>query len=462
MSRTLLLLLAVLSVASRSVADETLRVGAAAEVITPPAGSPMAGGYSPRTMEGVNDDLYAKAIVIERDGVKVALVVCDLLGMPRPIAQAARELIAESPGIAADHVMISATHTHTGPIILNDSARDPRDGDAADKSRAYAAGLPERIAAAVRAADAKLAPARISTATGREDGLSFNRRYVMADGSVAWNPGTVNPQIVRPTGPIDPAVPVVSFDSVEGSKTLATYVNFAMHLDTTGGTRISADFPHALAGVLGRLKGPEMVTVFAAGACGDINHIDVNSPEPQSGVDEATRIGTRLAGEVIKASAKLKPVSTGLLRAKAAVVQLPVPEVTPEQFDAAKATFMKIGKERTAFMDRVQAYKTLDVAARKGKPIEVEVQVVALGNDLAWVGLPGEMFVELGLAVKRQSPFKQTIVVELANAYPGYIPTKRAYAEGAYEVISSRCAEGSGELLVDAAVKLLGEVKPRP
>ena len=78
-----------------------------------------------------------------------------------------------------------------------------------------------------------------------------------------------------------------------------------------------------------------------------------------------------------------------------------------------------------------------------------------LGNEVAWVSLPGEVFTELGLAIKQDSPFPCTIVAELANALVGYIPSRRAYPQGNYEVVSARCAEGSGERLVDAAVKIL-------
>ena len=94
----------------------------------------------------------------------------------------------------------------------------------------------------------------------------------------------------------------------------------------------------------------------------------------------------------------------------------------------------------------------LDVAARKGAPFEVEVQVITLGQQLALVSLPGEVFVELGLSIKQASPFAYTMIAELANGSIGYIPNKPAYAEGNYEVVSARCAEGAGELLVTAAV----------
>ena len=438
-----------------------LRVGAAAVVITPAAGTPMAGGYSPRVMEGVHDDLHAKAIVMALDGEKAAMVVCDLVWMPRSTTEAARTLIAESPGIPADRVMISATHSHTGPLVPNNWARDPKEGEPADRAKTYGQSLVELIARSVREADAKLTLARVLTGTGREEDVSFNRRYVMKDGTVGWNPGKQNPDIVRPAGPIDPAVPVVYFESTADSFStpLATYVNFAMHLDTVGGRRASADYAHTLADVLSRVKGPEMVTVFSAGASGDINHLDVRSEDPQQGPREARRIGTILAGEVIKTFARIRGLETRWLRTRSEMVLLPLPEVSPEQFQQARDVVLKIGRQRTGFLDRVQAFKVLDVAARKGKPQEAEVQVIALGDELAWVALPGEPFVELGLQIKRRSPFRQTIVVELANGYFSYIPTRRAYDEGNYEVVSARVAAGSGEMLVDAAVRLLQQVK---
>lgn len=109
-------------------------------------------------------------------------------------------------------------------------------------------------------------------------------------------------------------------------------------------------------------------------------------------------------------------------------------------------------------MKLVRAHRVLDTAAQKGQPQEVEMQVIALGRDVAWVAWPGEMFVELGLSVKAGSPFPHTYNVELANGTIGYIPNKAAYAEGNYEVESARVAEGSGELLVASALRILSVI----
>ena len=88
-------------------------------------------------------------------------------------------------------------------------------------------------------------------------------------------------------------------------------------------------------------------------------------------------------------------------------------------------------------MDFVKAQKILELDARKGRALDAEVQVIALGKDVAWVGLPGEVFAELGMAIEQASPFRLTIVVGLANASLGYIPNRKAYAEGAYKNLSA-------------------------
>jgi len=435
-----------------------LRLGTAAVKITPPPGMPMAGYYYHRGAEGVHDDLWAKALVLEKDGAKAALVACDLASLSRPVVEEARKLIQAQTGLAGERVMISATHTHTGPVLLGRTARDDMAATMLAIAKSYVAGLPAKIAESVQLAHARLAPARVWAASGREDSLAFNRRYFMKDGSVGWNPGKLNPNIVRPAGPIDPVVPVVYFEDPQG-RPLATYVNYAMHLDTVGGQQFSADYPYTLATLLGKLKAPEMLTVFTIGAAGNVNHIDVSTKKPQKGHDEAARIGTVLAGEVLKTYTRLGPLEPTALNVRHEIVKLPLAEFNPEDLEKARKTAALYGKPNAApFLDLVRAFKVIELAGRNGQPLDAEVQVISLGHELAWVGLPGEIFVELGQAIKQASPFRYTIVAELANGSVGYVPNRKAYPEGAYEVVSARCAPGSGEMLVEAAVRLLREL----
>jgi neutral ceramidase len=436
-----------------------LSAGAASTDITPPRGCPMAGYYSVRGAEGTHDPLHAKALVLEKDGVKVALVALDLISTTRGLVEETRALVEKDTGIPSKNVMISATHSHTGPILWGRTQRDELLGGGSQIAQEYIKDLPAKIAAAVKQADAARKPARVSFGIGKEEGLAFNRRYHMIDGTVGWNPGKKNPKIARPAGPTDPSVPVVLFETSDKTpKPIAVYVNFAMHLDTVGGLYYSADYPYTLSKALAAVKGEEVVTVFTTGACGDINHVNVNDAKPQKGDGEAARIGTRLAGEVLRTFDKLKPAGDGPLRVSSAMVELALPQVTSEELTAAKLVLndVRAGKKPAPkFLDQVQAFKAVDVAARLGKAHAVEVQVISLGHDLAWVGLPGEIFVELGMQVKRGSPFQQTMIAELANGAIGYVPNRIAYSQGNYEVVSARCAVGSGEKLVDEAVKQL-------
>jgi Neutral/alkaline non-lysosomal ceramidase, N-terminal len=439
-----------------------LTAGAALTDVTPPKGCPMAGYYSFRGAEGTHDPLFAKALVIEKDGTRIALVSLDLITTTRGLVEETRKRIEQQTGIPGRNVMISATHSHTGPVLWDGTPRaDFVAGDSAKIAKEYVAELPGKIADAVKKADETRKPARISFDTGKEEGLAFNRRFHMTDGTVGWNPGKKNPKVVQPAGPTDPSVPVVFVETDEKQpKPLAAYVNFAMHLDTVGGLYYSADYPATLSKALAAVKGDDFVTMFTTGCCGDINHINVESDKPQKGHGEATRIGTRLAAEVLRTFESLKPAADGPIRVSSEIVEFALPVVAGEDAIAAKRVLTDLeGKAKPApkFLDQVQAFKVLDVSERLGKPLQVEVQVISLGDDLAWVSLPGEIFVELGLQIKRGSPFKQTVIAELANGSVGYVPNRAAYGQGNYEVVSARCAEGSGEKLVDSAIKQLRE-----
>ena len=444
-----------------SVRSAELKLGTAAVPINPPVGIGLAGYYHERGNEGVLDDIAAKAVVLDDGQTRTAIVVCDLISMPQWIVVEARQLIETRTGIPGTNVVIAATHTHTAPVLYREWSRDDTDGGAKPVSKEYSHTLPKLIADAVSLANERRQPVRISVAREQESQLAKNRRYWMRDGSVGWNPGKLNPQIVRAAGPIDPEVGVFYAETTAPKPVpMLTFVNYAMHPDTTGGTRISADYPGALSRALALYKGPDMLTLFANGTCGNINHTDVLWAGAQSSPQEATRLGTVLAAAVFKAYPRLQPLTNAVpLRVRREIVKLPLPPFTPAELEAARFD-VRTAKDNTrdGFMKLVRAHRILDTAAREGRPQEVEMQVIALGRDVAWVAWPGEIFVELGLSVKAGSPFAHTYNVELANGTIGYIPNKSAYPEGNYEVESARVAEGSGELLVTSALRMLAEL----
>jgi hypothetical protein len=436
------------------------RVGAVQVKITPPVGMPLAGSYATRVSNGTFDELFAKAIVIEQDGAKVALVALDLSGTTRPCVAAARKLIAEQTGIAPERVLISATHTHSAPVQTRGNLMDEITGATRPIAQEFTARLPELIARAVSEANAKLKPARASALVAREEHISFNRRYVMKDGTVGWMAGR-SPDAVRPAGPIDPDVGACYFAGTDEDATpLAAYVNFAMHATVVSGTRFSGDYPAAIAKRFGEFKGTNMVTLFANGCCGNVNQINPHWRAQGHGPREAERIGTVLTAAVFRDWPNLQALKTFAPRARSETLVLPRRKISEDEVTKARGLYaqMEKGKKFTIPV-MANAVCVLDTLANQDKPLEAEVQAIAFSDELAIVALPGEIFVELGLALKKASPFKYTFIAELANGSIGYIPNKSAYPEGNYEVVSARCVEGSGEMLVEAAVNLLKELR---
>jgi len=442
-----------------------LQAGVAVVDVTPPVPYRMCGYFSERLSTGVHDPLQAKALVLGQGREQAALVFCDLIGIPAEVSRRAREKAEQQTGIPRDHILIVGTHTHTGPLFagglrqhFHERAVAKHGSDPYEKID-YPAVLVEKLAHAIAQAQAAGQGVSLAAGIAREDKLSFNRRFHMKDGTVVFNPGKLNPAIVRPAGPIDPDVAVLLLRRAADARPLASLTVFALHLDTVGGTLYSADYPYWLEQSLREELGSALVSLFGNGTCGDINHIDVSTDRPQPGGVETQRIGTALAARVKSELPKLKPIGQPRLGVRAETVLVPLQQHAPEEIAWAKASMDKIGTSQLSFMDQVKAYKIMDLQLRKGDKLPILVQAFRFSDDVALVGLPGEVFVELGLAIKKASPFPVTMVVELAHDTPDYVPTRKAFGEGSYEVLNSRVQPGGGEMAVEAALRLLGQLK---
>ena len=205
----------------------------------------------------------------------------------------------------------------------------------------------------------------------------------MKNGTVVFNPGIGNPNIVRPVGPIDPSVPVVLFESAQGEP-LVTMVNYTMHLDTVGGEVYSADYPYTLANCLAKVKGPEMLTMFSIGTAGNINHIDVNGPKLQKGQSEAARIGMVLAAEVLQTYRKLERIDADRLSVTREIVMLPPVELQPGDSERAKSLAKRdaSGQKKLNLLERVFTQRVLFAESQQGRPLEVEVQAIDAGQPI--------------------------------------------------------------------------------
>jgi hypothetical protein len=446
----------------------SLEVGLATRDITPPVGYRMAGYFYERRSTAVHDPLHAKAIVFRQGDTRFAWVVCDLCQTSPEVVERARAEASRETGIPPDYICVTSTHTHTGPDYFGPLAEHLRSlamaaNNGVDPATTvdYPALLAGRIVEAIVEANASLAPAEIRVTSAHQEGLAFNRRYVMSDGTVAWNPGKKNPKIVRPAGPIDPQIQYLWVTRPASTQPAAVVTNFALHPDTVSGTQFSADYAYYLERGLREALGPAVTSIFAQGTCGNINHVDVSTDRKQGGFDEAERIGSALAGGARLASATTRPAARGTLAVASTRVELPLQQYTPEEVADARSLFAKIQERKLPFLVGVKAAKIVRIYDRHGgRPISARVQAARVGDDTAVVFLPSEVFVEFGLEIKRRSPFANTLVVELANESFGYIPTRKAFDEGAYEPTNSTISPGGGERLTEAAVHLLEQLKP--
>jgi neutral ceramidase len=181
-------------------------------------------------------------------------------------------------------------------------------------------------------------------------------------------------------------------------------------------------------------------------------------------VGEAARIGIVLASEVLRTYKKLEPIDPCGLQVARETVPLPPVELQPGDVEKAKslAARDKAGDSTLTLLERVFAQRVFFALQQQGRPLDVEVHAIALGQDLAWVSLPSEVFVEIGLAIKRGSPYHITIVHSLAYDWIRYVPDRKGFQHGAYEAINTRCGPGGGEALADAAIRCLLRLHKAP
>jgi hypothetical protein len=411
------------------------------------------------------DPLHVKAIVFRQGKEQVALVECDLSIVDDSISIPARKEASAKTGIPYENICVAATHTHMDAPHEN--------------------AIPA-IVEAISSAQSGLREVTIKSGIGTEFTVAFNRRYFMKDGSVVFNPMFLNPDIVRPAGPIDPEVGFVLFHDVENNAPVGSMTNYALHLDIVKeyGARyqddgegaensVSADYPYWLEKNLKQHFGDDFNSIFFTGCCGNINHWDFSKPGPQSGhKTKSKQVGDSLYLAINRILSELKNEKPALA-SMSSVLQVPLHQYTEEDLEWARnmqneelSSKSEEPSVRKLFLDRILVDRILWLERMKELGVEhflpLEVQVFRMSDRTAVVALPGEMFVEHGMTIKNFSPFENTIIVELANKTINYVPTKKAYLQGGYEVVNSRVAPGGGEMLVEAAIDMLKSLKVIP
>lgn len=441
-----------------------MRIGIAAVEITPPPGLPLMGNFRDDYLaRGVHDPLLAKAIVFEDgQGGRAGLLALDVCMLDRGNVALIREAIGRLARVPPDRVLVHATHTHSAPA--------PHDrflfGLDYRPYRAAAEAMLIKAASAVALAEQHLAEARLSIGYAHEDRLSFNRRLRRQDGTTQMNweslaAGFDPGQIEAAWGPTDPHLGCLVVE--RDRRPLAAAVNFGLHPAILAGDNwlYSADFPGQLAAALTRIQGDEFLTLFLNGCCANVNHVDYRNRQQGRGYGMIERVGYMLGAATARAIRTRRPLAAehvAIARDTVALQRMPIP---PDEYARCQRILDGVRNQPLpgqvdGLPDAFFADLRLKMHAVQQEPDRVEVMTIRVG-DAAIVGLPGEVFCEFGLELKRRSPAPHTLVVELANDAIGYLPTRESFSQGGYEVTvgSTLYAPGAGERLVDAAADQL-------
>lgn len=433
--------------------------GAAVVDITPGAGIAM-GGYGARTgvSTDIHDPLFARVSVFSDGTTKLALAVCDLVGVTPDLVARARSIIEQESGIPGEHVCISATHTHSGPMPLR-----------AEEMADYVSVTARKIAGAVAIAARRLQPVTLKYGETQVSTISQNRRH--------------------PDGPIETTGKVLLAAPGGGGAAVATLLNYACHATVLEHDNLlySADFPGAAARTVERALGG--VCVYVQGACGDINPVWMRHD-----FAEVERVGGILGAAAARTGHELRPLDEGQWG-----INLSWSEETPKEpapgtvlakpaFAAAATTLQilrrvrpsveEVTREMAGLERRIEQAGPDDIETRRSlRPrlnelrmhraywlrepdqssttLDVPLQAFRLSNECAMIALPGEFFVELARDIERAAGVKHLIITGYANDSVGYVPTEDAFPLAGYEIGSARHVQEAAGIIVGEAAKLV-------
>ena len=389
-----------------------LKVGAAKIDITPPLGCDMAG-YAGRDSgsETIADPLYAKALVFDDGDTQAAIITNDLIGVEAVYVDQVRHAIERTTGIPAGNVMVSCSHTHFGPEVRASRATSPEN----PKNRIYANMLLQQLATVTQLAQQQCQPARVGAGRGIADQVCYNRHTIRPDGSAQTSYRLPDPNSDLTFGPYDSTARVLRVDNGTG-ELAASLIHFACHPVTTTDRMytISADYPGYAMEVVEQGEGG--ICLFGLGCAGNIVPIQREGSYPRM-------IGKTIGGEAIKI---LQWIETSA--------------------DAE----VRVAHQKHSL--------TLKEAVDGRTTEAVDIQCIAVGS-IYFIGLPGEIFVEIGFDIAERAQQENLFIMSMTNGSIGYVPIEIAYKQGGYESNSSRFRPGCGEQIADIAVKLLDQMK---
>lgn len=451
-----------------AVADEQSGFSAGAAVVdVSPIKFPIAvnGNMTSKMADKVITPVNARAIVMAQGETQIAMVVVDSCMMPRFLMDETKVMAEMRTGIAKNHIMISATHTHTAPASMSCLGTD------ADPE--YQAYLRIKIVEAIETAQQQLRPAQV--AFGSVDAKDFMaiRRWIRRPDKIATDPfgnptvranmhaGRIWDDVTGPSGPEDPDLTMVCLKGIDG-KPIAMLANLSMHY-FGGPPAISADYfgmfcdqiETEVAGDRGD-NPRSFVAILSHGCSGDIWRMDYTKQTPERfekiTIDDYTKELSELA---MNAYRDLKYVDVPKLAMSETRLNLAYRVPDAQRLQWAQQIVEKMGDRLPQTTEEVYARE--QILLHEMQTGEIVVQGIAIG-EIAIATMPTETYALTGLKLKNQSPLKHTMVIELANGGDGYIPPPEQHVLGGYNTWAARSAglEVNAEpKMTEAALRML-------
>ncbi len=420
LNQTLIIVAFLLGPALPQLDASELRAGLARIDISPIKPVTLAGYQSRRELsQGQHDPLSARAVAFEQDGHRLVLVSTDNLGFYGGTAETIRNAIVEATGLKPSELFLCAIHTHSAPSLTLDASRGHTN------NVEYTRRLQQQLLELVQAALSREKGVKLGAGSGSSP-VGVNRRQVI-EAREGQAPKIIlgrNPSVIT-----DREVQVLKLSDAREDRLMGVLFAYATHSTSLGPNNyiISGDVHGLAEQFLERYLGPDVVAPGFAGASGDIDPWVRVLPDFRTNngwVPEPVLLGTMLGEEVARVNEAIRTdENQTAISSSLTAIQLP-----------AKST------------------------SGKGPTVPFNISVAHLG-DTAFVGWGGEVFNEVGRTVKAGSPYARTFVFTHCNGTAGYVPTRKSYDEGGYEVQTSTFAPGAAEQLAEETLRLLRQLK---
>ncbi len=428
--------------ATQAAAEPVFRAGAVTVDITPQKlPSIIAGNFFERTAATITDRLHVRCVVLDDGKTKIGFAVVDTCMMTRALIDEAKQLASAKCGIPIDHLMVSATHTHSAPAAMGCL------GTRLDKD--YAAWLPAKIAEGIVAATQKLQPAKIGWASIDDWEHTHNRRWIRrpekkivdpfgnATGLAHMHPGYLSGDIIGPSGPVDPGLSVISVQTPDG-KPLGVLANYSQHY--FGSQPVSGDYyglfckqVALLLGQEGEGNGP-FVCALTQGTSGDLMWMDYGSAKKTVSAPDYAEAVAKYAAQALRQVQYRESAPLAMVEKK-----MPLAYRVPDEKRMEWATQIAARIENELPKNKEEVYAQEALILQERQTTEIKVQGIRIG-DLTIAALPNEVYSLTGLKLKAQSPFAAHFNIGLANGAEGYIPPPEQHVLGGYTTWPARTA----------------------